>query len=65
MEFPAVTICAPGWSKTYLNAGFYNLFLKYMQEKTNFSDNMKGLDVEYYLSNNTVGSFDLADKTDN
>jgi len=32
VEFPAVTICAPGWSDRYLKAGFYHLFLDYLNE---------------------------------
>ena len=52
MEFPAVTICAPGWSETPLNAAFYNLFLEYLQEKKPFPDGIfSGFDIEYYLNN--------------
>ena len=55
MEFPAVTICAPGWSETHMNAGFYNLFLKYLQEEKNTSSVFSGLDIELYLKNKVGG----------
>jgi len=60
VEFPAVTICAPGWSETPLNAAFYNLFLEYLQEKLPYPDifanSLSGFDIEFFLHNKVCSS---------
>ncbi len=49
VEFPAVTICSPGWSETNLEAGFFSAFIEYFQAIEELPVAISGTDLRAFL----------------